>query len=70
MKKTFEGVSDNDVIQFVYTLKEMPIEMCVEEVRKFVRDFNCIENSARNSGHSKPRFVREMEEAANESSIG
>jgi hypothetical protein len=60
--KAIEGVTDNDIIQFVYTLKEMPIEMCIEEVKNFVRSYNAIENSARNGRRSKPRFVREMEE--------
>jgi hypothetical protein len=66
LEKVIEGVTDNEVIQFVYTLKEMPIEMCVQEVRSFVRSYNAIETAARNSRRSKPRFVHEMEEADRE----
>jgi hypothetical protein len=61
LEKVFEGVTDNEIIQFVYTLKEMPIEMCVQEVRSFVRSYNAIETATRNSRRSKPRFIRETE---------
>jgi hypothetical protein len=61
LEKVLESVTDNEIIQFVYALKEMPIEMCVREVRSFIRGYNAREISVINSRRSKPRFVREME---------
>jgi hypothetical protein len=54
-----ESMKDSEIIQVVYSIKEMPIEQCVEAMRKFARCYAIRENSARNSRRSGTRYEKE-----------
>jgi hypothetical protein len=54
-----ESMTDDEIIQAVYTIKEMPIEQCVEAMRKFARCYAIQENSARNSRRSGTHHKKE-----------
>ncbi|MDR1909501.1 MAG: hypothetical protein LBQ35_06265 [Spirochaetaceae bacterium] len=52
-------MTDNEIIPIVYSIKEMPIEQCVEAMRKFARSYAVREISAMNSRRSGTRYKKE-----------